>query len=92
MTRVLGIDYGDSRVGVALSDPMRIIAKPLDTLSNDSDLFLNIKKIISDYDVSEIVVGYPLGMKGQKTQQTKKVEVFILKSCNLGLNKRVPAF
>jgi len=79
MTRALGIDYGDSRVGIALSDPMRIIAKPLDTLKNDDQLILNIQNIIKDYDVSELAVGYPLGMKGQTTQQTEKVDQFVEK-------------
>ena len=40
MSRVLGIDYGDSRLGVALSDPMKIIARPFKTLDNNIDLFL----------------------------------------------------
>ena len=77
MTRAIGIDYGDSRVGIALSDPMRIIAKPLETLKNDDDLLNNLKELISKNEVSELVVGYPIGMKGQKTKQTKKVEMFI---------------
>ena len=78
MTRALGIDFGDSRVGIALSDPMRIIAKPLETLINDSKLFTKIKGIVDNNNVSELVVGYPIGMKGQKTLQTEKVDNFIL--------------
>ena len=77
MTRTLGIDFGDSRVGIALSDPMRIIAKPLETLINDSKLFTKIKGIVDNNNVSELVVGYPIGMKGQKTKQTEKVEKFV---------------
>ncbi len=79
MTRALGIDYGDTRVGIALSDPMRIIAKQHDTLKNDDQLIQNIQNIIKVHDVSELVVGYPLGMKGQSTQQTEKVEQFVEK-------------
>ena len=82
MTRAIGIDYGESRVGIALSDPMRIISKPFDTLKNDSQLLSNIKEITIDNNVSHLVVGYPIGMKGQKTKQTKKVDEFIKKLRN----------
>ena len=78
MSRVLGIDYGDSRVGLALSDPMKIIAKPFKTLDNNIDLLLNLKTVIDNNDVTQLVVGYPLNMKGGITPQTKKVDDFIL--------------
>ena len=78
MTRVLGIDYGDVRVGIAISDPLKIISKPLITLTNDENLLENLEKIISEKNVEKIIVGYPIGMKGQKTLQTEKVDNFIL--------------
>jgi len=78
LSRVLGIDYGDSRVGLALSDPMKIIAKPFKTLDNNIDLLLNLKTVIDNNDVTQLVVGYPLNMKGGITPQTKKVDDFIL--------------
>ena len=78
MTRVIGIDYGEVRVGIALSDPLKIISKPLITLTNDENLLANLEKIISDKNVEKIIVGYPIGMKGQKTLQTEKVDNFIL--------------
>ncbi len=77
MSRVLGIDYGDSRVGLALSDPMKIIAKPFKTLDNNIDLLFNLKTVIDNNDVAQLVVGYPLNMKGEITPQTKKVDDFI---------------
>ena len=77
MSRVLGIDYGDSRVGLALSDPMKIIAKPFKTLDNNIDLLFNLKTVINNNDVTQLVVGYPLNMKGEITPQTKKVDDFI---------------
>ena len=77
MTRVLGIDYGDVRIGFALSDPMRIIARPLITLRNDNELINEISILVQSNKVTDFVVGYPLGMKGQKTDQTKKVDGFI---------------
>ena len=77
MSRVLGIDYGDSRIGFSLSDPMRIIAKPFITLPNDENLLLEIKSIIDKNNIIEFVVGYPINLKGKKTIQTKKVDKFI---------------
>tara|TARA_B100002052_G_scaffold130230_1_gene119466 strand:- start:2207 stop:2617 length:411 start_codon:yes stop_codon:yes gene_type:complete len=77
LSRVLGIDYGDSRVGLALSDPMKIIAKPFKTLDNNIDLLFNLKTVIDNNDVAQLVVGYPLNMKGEITPQTKKVDDFI---------------
>ncbi len=78
MSRVLGIDYGDSRVGLALSDPMKIIAKPFKTLDNNIDLLSDLKIVVDNNDVTQLVVGYPLNMKGEITPQTKKVDNFIL--------------
>ena len=77
MSRALGIDYGDTRIGIALSDPMQIITKPYVTLKNDKEFIDELKKIINEKEVETIVVGYPVGMKGQITKQTEKVEVFI---------------
>tara|TARA_B100001123_G_C15031175_1_gene915498 strand:+ start:252 stop:659 length:408 start_codon:yes stop_codon:yes gene_type:complete len=77
MTRILGIDYGDSRLGLALSDPLKIIAKPFKTITNNEDLLDQLKVIVETNQVCEFVVGYPINMKGQNTQQTNKVESFI---------------
>ena len=77
MNRVLGIDYGDRRIGIALSDPLKIISKPLLTLKNNSNFLVELKNIIEEKNVDTIVVGYPIGMKGQITKQTEKVESFI---------------
>ena len=77
MDRVLGIDYGDSRVGIALSDPLRIIAKPFKTLTNNSELLSQLRLLIEEQNIIELVVGYPINMKGLKTKQTEKVDIFI---------------
>ena len=77
MTRALGIDYGDSRIGLSLSDPMRIIAKPYKTIKNSSETISEIREIAKENDVGHLVVGYPINMKGEKTIQTKKVDEFI---------------
>ena len=78
MSRYLAIDHGSKRIGLALSDPMRIIAKPFKTItySNLDDLFSMLIKIIKEEEVECIVLGFPLGMKGQETIQTKHVLEF----------------
>mgnify|MGYP001170976902 CR=1 FL=1 len=78
MGRLLAIDHGEKRVGLAISDPSRIISKPLKTLfvSDLQFFFEELLKIISDYDIEKIIIGLPIGMDGKKTQQTKKVEAF----------------
>ena len=77
MNRALGIDYGDTRIGIALSDPLQIITKPYITLKNNSDFFVKLESIVNEKGVKIIVVGYPYGMKGQITKQTEKVDLFI---------------
>ena len=78
MGRVLGVDYGSSRVGLALSDPQKIIASPLDTLTNNGNDRLKKKllEVIKEKNVEYIVIGLPIGLKGQETNQTKIVRKF----------------
>ena len=78
MSRILGIDYGDSRIGLALSDPMKIIAKPFKTINNNKDLLVELKSIVVNNNIIQFVVGYPINMKGEITLQTKKVDEFII--------------
>ena len=79
MGRVLGLDYGDSRIGLALSDPLKMIASPLKTISNRSFEFIkkNLSDLIIENDIELIVVGLPISLKGKETKQTKKVKLFI---------------
>jgi len=79
LKRILAIDYGDVRVGLALSDLTQTIAQPFKTLSyQDSAHLLNqLKDIIDQQDVGLVVVGVPYNMKGEDTQQTIKVRDFI---------------
>ena len=79
MKRILGIDYGDVRVGLSLSDLTQTIAKPFKTInySSSENLLDQLKRIIVEYEVCKIVVGIPYNMKGENTQQTLKVKEFI---------------
>ena len=76
---MLAIDPGGRRVGLALSDPLRIIASPYKTLliKGNDDAVEQIQEVIEQEQVTEIVVGLPLRPGSEKSEQTKRVEVFI---------------
>jgi len=78
-TRILALDYGEKRVGLAISDIMKIIAKPFKTLSNTSDksIINELKIIIIEKSIEKIVVGLPTTMSNQESKQTKIVNQFI---------------
>ncbi len=79
MKRILGLDYGTQRIGVSLSDPLRITARPLTTLQQSTDIFYEIKNLVEKENVELIVVGMPYSLKGEKTQKAQEVSVFIEK-------------
>ena len=79
MSRILAIDYGDVRVGLALSDLTCTIAQPFKTLNYDDmdHLIKQLFEIIAEKQVNKVVVGIPYNMKGDDTQQTTKVREFV---------------
>ncbi len=84
ITRSLGLDIGDKRIGVALSDPEGILASPL-TIINRSDDRLDIEaitNIISQHQVKQIVVGLPRSMNGSLGKQAEKVKAFTQRLCS----------
>ena len=74
--RILAIDFGEKRIGLAVTDPLNIFAYPLSTLQNDSKFWNNLSKIISEYSVVKIVLGYPLKESGEQSSSTKMVITF----------------
>ena len=64
--RIMGIDYGDSRVGIAVSDPLGCMAHGLKTVPNKvySKMINSIIEIVSEYNITEIVIGLPKNMDG----------------------------
>ena len=78
MGRLLAIDFGEKRVGLALSDPTKIIAKPFKsiTYTDHDDLLNQISLIIEEKNVEKIILGFPKGLKGENTAQTNKVLAF----------------
>ena len=79
MSRILSIDYGDVRIGLAISDESQTIAKPYKTLENKGKRFVlkEIMKICEGDNVSEIVMGKPLMLSGKEGIQVEKVNRFI---------------
>lgn len=73
---VLGLDIGEKRIGVAYMNSATKLPQPLTTLNNDSSLIMKLQDILKEYEVGQIVVGYPLNMSTQPTAQTKWVEDF----------------
>lgn len=80
--RILGIDYGDSRVGIAVTDSLGITAQGLETIShkgNDKILLKRLDEILEQYPSEIIVVGMPYNMDGTKTIRAEVTEKFIHK-------------
>ena len=80
--RILGIDYGDSRTGLAITDALNITAQGLETINNNGNDKIILKKIdelLEKYEISTIVIGYPLNMNGTKSERTEVTEKFIHK-------------
>ncbi|HOQ32925.1 MAG TPA: Holliday junction resolvase RuvX [Candidatus Hydrogenedens sp.] len=77
--RILAIDYGEVRMGLAISDPLRIFAFPLTVidLKKNVDFIKTIQDIIKEKEVKRIIIGYPLKMDGSEGIQTEKVKGFV---------------
>ena len=89
MGKILAIDYGESRVGLAISDSLKITAQTMPTLEIQGDnniLFNKIKEIMSDSKLDAVVIGYPRHMNGDKSQTAEKVDEIILELEKLNLN------
>lgn len=86
--RLLGIDHGDRRIGLAMSDPFPLIASPFKTLTvNDIQDAINaILKIVEEYSIVMVVIGLPLGMKGNETAQTLHVKKFATELTKHGIS------
>jgi putative Holliday junction resolvase len=75
--KLLAIDYGEKKVGLAIADTETKIASPYKILTNDKDLLAKIKDICLKEEIGKIVVGVPLTLKSASSAQTKKVFNFI---------------
>ena len=77
--RILGIDIGSKRTGIAISDELGITAQGLNTLESEKDLIGRLKDIIKSEGVNEVVIGLPLNMNGSAGPQAERA----IKFCDL---------
>lgn len=86
MNRFIGIDFGMSKVGLAISDPSKIISMPLKVLryKNPKNLIEDLQIIATENNVDTFVVGYPLNMNNEKNEMTSKVDNFKDELIDLG--------
>lgn len=76
MERLIGIDYGRKRTGVAESDPLKIFASPLETVQTFK-LLEYLKAYSQRETITRFVVGYPVNMNGQPSEAQKDVDIFL---------------
>lgn len=82
MGRILGIDYGEARTGIAISDPLGITAQGLETINSqgsDKVILRRIAEIVDEYDVELFVIGNPLNMNGTESERSRLTKEFIHK-------------
>ena len=82
--RKLGIDYGDARVGIAITDALNITAQGLETIHSngigiDKVVLKRIDEMLEQYEIDTFVVGMPFNMDGTKSERAEKTEKFINK-------------
>ena len=78
MNRIMGLDVGTKRIGIALSDPLLITSQPFQTIQRtpEKSALYEIEKIIKDYNVNKVVVGLPLMMNGDFGPQAQDCKDF----------------
>ena len=90
--RLIGIDFGLSKVGLSISDPLKIISIPLKVIKykKREELLSKLQEIAMENDVKSFVIGYPLNMNNKKNEMTKLVDDFFEELKNLNFNVLLP--
>ena len=78
-TRYLGIDYGSVRIGLSVSDPLKIIAQGFKTIRNSETAIDEIIAVIAEQDIERIILGNPLNLKGEMSTKAEEVKLFAAK-------------
>jgi putative Holliday junction resolvase len=73
---LLGVDYGERRIGLAITDAMEMIASPMQTLQNDKTFIARLKEIVRAHNVDTVVVGMPLKLDGSRGPAAEKTARF----------------
>ena len=78
MTRIMALDYGTVRIGVAVSDPLGITAQPRDFIKASplASCIIEISRVCSEASVGKIILGLPLHMNGQEGESAKAARAF----------------
>lgn len=84
MGRWIGVDYGEKRVGIAMTDELGKIPMPYKTVDR-GDAIRVLQELVGEYEIEGIVVGYPVSMKGERGKRAKKVEEFAEQLRSLGV-------
>lgn len=79
MSRIVGLDYGERRLGVAVSDPLGTIALPLRTLTveNEADAVRQVAEVCREREADTLVVGLPVSLDGTENVMAEKVRAFV---------------
>lgn len=85
---IISLDVGARRIGIAVAGPARI-ASPLQTITNDADVFQTLHRVAAEQQAVAVVVGLPRGLDGQETAQTQATRSFVL---DLQKHLRLPLF
>jgi putative Holliday junction resolvase len=78
MGRIIGIDYGTKRIGLAVTDPLQIFASPLDTVGPD-EFYSFIVNFLKTDVIDAFVIGYPVQMNNQPSESVNQINPFIKK-------------
>lgn len=74
--RIVGIDYGTKRVGIAMADPLGMFAQPVGTFDPDGAI-LRLRAIREEDGIRTVVIGWPLSEEGLETESTRRVDLFV---------------
>jgi len=79
MNPILGIDFGRARIGIAISDELRLLAHPLETISSKQNAVARINEIVRERKIDNVVVGIPKHMSGEIGQSANEALQFVEK-------------
>jgi len=85
MGRLLGLDYGEKRIGLAVSDELGLTTRPLEALqvTSKKQVLQDLVDLIDEYKIERLVVGLPLSLDGTIGKQVQKVQEFMLELAGL---------
>lgn len=82
VSNILGLDIGDTRIGVARANTVAKLPEPLCTLLNDNSFINKLNDLVKEHSIDLLVVGLPRNMSGKETAQTAKVKQFVKHKLN----------